>query len=314
MADYLTLDYYYSFNELLKLYLTMPATIAKAFIPRILGNVTVSQIRDAFAAKQIGKVKNIDIHRRKNEKNNQYSFAFLELALYDTKEATDLCEDTLDNGSSKVFYDRKNYWEVKAFLTKKERATASTATATPTDITPAFVLPAATATAEQEQEQDEGEIQDICDKLRTIPLDQDQSWLKVSMHSQLLHAIHKREMEQSLCYNCGSASNPECQTSIFWQTYAFCSYWCQYDTESDIRTSWVKSRKTMPTLQLNPDDSVSSKFIAMFERIHDEAAEEMHNIRDLCTQLIKRPTAFTAEDRVEMDRDYEALEKEMTIA
>ena len=315
-----TLDYYYSFNELSKLYLTMPATIAKAFIPRILGNVTVSQIRDAFAAKQIGKVKNIDIHRRKNEKNNQYSFAFIEIALYDTKEATDLCEDILDNGSSKVFYDRKNYWEVKAFLTKSERATASTATATPTDITPAFVLPAATA-AEQEQDQvqyeDKVEIQDICDKLRTIPLDQDQSWLKVSMHSQLLHAIHKREMEQSLCYNCGSSSNPECQRSIFWQTYAFCSYWCQYDTESDIRTSWLKAQRTreaMPTLQINADNSASSKFIAMFERIHDEAAEEMHNIRDLCSQLIKRPTAFTAEDRDEMARDYEVLEKEMTIA
>jgi len=314
----------------------MPATITKAFIPRILGNVTVSQIRDAFAAKQIGKVKNIDIHRRKNEKNNQYSFAFIEIALYDTKEATDLCEDILDNGSSKVFYDRKNYWEVKTFLTKSERVTASTATPTPSAMTPTFVLQEASSEQDQDedQEQDYDGIKDICDKLRTIPIDNNQSWLKVSMHSQLLHAIHTREMEQAVCYNCGSSSSPKYDRSIFWKNYAFCSGWCQYDAESDIRihpakllrrfsgestntyarSSLQRSRKSLIQLQLNEDDSTGSKFLAMFQRIQYEANEEMQNIRDLCSELIKRPTAFTKEDRDEMERDYEALQKEMAIA
>lgn len=306
-----TLDYY-SFKDLSNSIKTMPATIAKAFIPRILGNVTVSQIRDAFAAKQIGKVKNIDIHRRKNEKNNQYSFAFLEIYLYDTKEATALCEDILENGSSKVFYDRKNYWEVKAFLTKKERVTVST---TPTVITPAFVLQQTGASVEKQDLDQDIEITDICNKLRTIPLDQDQSWLKISMHSQLLHAIHRREMEQSVCYNCGNESNPECERSIFWRNYAFCSNWCQYDIESDIRKSWIRAQEpVLPTLQLNFDDLTGSKFLAMFQRIENEANEEMQNIRDLCAKIIKRPTVFTKEDRDEMERDYEALEKEMTIS
>jgi hypothetical protein len=290
--------------------------MTKAFIPRILGNVTVSQIRDAFAAKQIGKVKNIDIHRRKNEKNNQYSFAFIELALYDTKEATDLCEDILENGSSKVFYDRKNYWEVKAFLTKSERATASIATPTPSAITPAFVLREASSSTDQEQDENEDEIKNICDKLRTIPLDQDQSWLKMSMHSQLLHAIHSREMEQSVCYNCGSKSNPECTSSIFWKNYSFCSGWCKYDTEYDIRKSWQRPQEpVLPPFHLTTvDDSTTSKFLEMFERIQHEAAEEMQSIRYLCSSLIKRPSVFTKEDREEMDRDYEALQKEMAIA
>jgi hypothetical protein len=123
------------------------------------------------------------------------------------------------------------------------------------------------------------------------------------MHSQLLHVIHTREMEKSVCYNCGSSSRPEYDRSIFWKNYAFCSGWCQYDTESDIRTN-------VPTLQLA--DSTGSNFLEMFQRIEDEANEEMQNIRYLCSELIKRPT-FTKEDRSEMARDYEALEKEMAM-
>jgi len=258
------------------------ATIAKAFIPRILGNVTVSQIRDAFSAKQIGKVKNIDMHRRKIEKNNQYSFAFIEIALYDTKEATDLCEDILDNGSSKVFYDRKNYWEVKAFLTKSERAT------TPKEPEP------------QEQEEDIP----MCITPQVSP---DFAWQRMAMHSELLHAHHTREVEQSTCRNCGDASNPDCASSIFWKNYSFCSGRCQWEMESDIRKSWRKSKQQQQA-------TTTSKFLTMFQRIQDESTAEMQSIRALCYELIKRPSVFTKEDHEEMARDYEALHKEMAIA
>jgi hypothetical protein len=295
MADYIKLDYYYSFNELSKLYLTMPATIAKAFIPRILGNVTVSQIRDAFAAKQIGKVKNIDMHRRKNEKNNQYSFAFIELALYDTKEATDLCEDILDNGSSKVFYDRKNYWEVKAFLPKSERVAASPKEPEPQE------QKAGPAVVQNKEDED---IRSMC----ITPVSPDLAWQRMAMHSELLHSHHTREVEQSTCRNCGDGSNPECATSIFWKNYSFCSGRCQWEMESDIRKSWRKYHQKQQAI------STTSKFIAMFERIQEEAAEEMKNIHSFCYELIKRPSVFTKEDREEMTRDYEALQKEMAIA
>jgi hypothetical protein len=103
-------------------------TTAKAFIPRILANVTISQIRETFSKKQIGKVSSINMHRRKNDKNHSYSFAFLEIKLYKTKEATILCEEILDNGFAKVFYDQKNYWEIKSFIPKKDRVSKSSPT------------------------------------------------------------------------------------------------------------------------------------------------------------------------------------------
>jgi hypothetical protein len=308
----------------------MPATIAKAFIPRILGNVTVSQIRDAFAAKQIGKVKNIDIHRRKNEKNNQYSFAFIELALYDTKEATELCEDILDNGSSKVFYDRKNYWEVKAFLTKSERAAKASeqehahepvvplsfdgkpSLDSRMERTPTLVPRSGVLTIAAVAQEDADDIRAMC---ITPPVRPDLAWIKMAIHSELLHTHHTREIEQTTCNNCGDESNPDCTTSIFWKNYSFCSDRCQWELESDIRKHCKRAQEpVLPAFQLKDDYSTTSKFIEMFERIQHEAAEEMPSIRYLCSSLIKRPSVFTKEDREEMARDYEALQKEMAIA
>jgi hypothetical protein len=78
--------------------------------------------------------------------------------------------------------------------------------------------------------------------------------------------------------------------------------------ESDIRKSWRKYHQKQQAI------SNTSKFIAMFDRIQEEAAEEMKNIRSFCYELIKRPSVFTKEDREEMARDYEALQKEMAIA
>jgi len=130
----------------------------------------------------------------------------------------------------------------------------------------------------------------------------------MAMHSELLHAHHTREVEQSTCRNCGDTSNPECATSIFWKNYSFCSGRCQWEMESDIRKSWCKYHQKQQAI------STTSKFIAMFERIQEEAAAEMQNIHSFCYELIKRPSVFTKEDREEMTRDYEALEKEMAIA
>uniref|UniRef100_A0A6C0JZA7 RRM domain-containing protein n=1 Tax=viral metagenome TaxID=1070528 RepID=A0A6C0JZA7_9ZZZZ len=274
----------------------MPATITKAFIPRILGNVTISHIRDAFAAKQIGKVKNIDMHRRKNDKNNHYSFAFIDIVLYDTKEATDLCEDILDKGSSKVFYDKKNYWEVKAFLPRSERASATK------DPEPEPEM----VTQVKEYEN----IHNMSTESHLVT--SDLAWLRMSMHSQLLHAHHIREIEKKTCGNCGDASKPDCARFIFWKNYSFCSDRCQWELESDIRKSWRQSQEPiLPEIQFHMDESATSKLIEIFQRINDEAAAEMQSIRSLCYELIKRPSVFTKEDHEEMTRDYEALEKEI---
>ena len=306
----------------------MTTTITKAFIPRILGNITASTVIDVFAGKQIGKITNIDMRRRKNDHNELYSFAFLDITLYDTKEATALCEDILDNGSSKVFYDRTNYWEVKSFIPKDQRSNKQSAKATENPKTEA--IPHA---IDENAELEEGEIRDICEELRTPPKNKDQVLEKMNMHSELLRAYNFREMENTYCSNCGCKSNPEYMRTVFWKKYSFCSGWCQYDMESDIRSNWLKSQSRAdqfispasakedplelpaPAIRLEMDDQSiaesSSKFIAMFQRIQEEADQEMQYIRTVCGELMKRPTAFTAEDRTEMEKDYENLEKEI---
>jgi len=281
----------------------MSSTITKAFIPRVLPNVTISQIRSVFSAKQIGKVANIDMRHRKNEKNNQYSFVFLELALYNTKEATELTEEIANIGLSKVFYDKKNYWEVKPFLSKSQRISMimfpDEASENP-DI------------QEDVPEEQNEEISSICADLLTPTYSYDIALQRMSVHSQLLRAHFIREVKKSTCYKCGKCSNAHYDRSIFWKNYSFCSDRCQWETESDIRKSWRKSQEpALPKFNLMRDDSTASKFIIMFQRIQDEAATEIQSIRSLCYELIKRPSVFTNKDREEMALEYEALQKEI---
>jgi hypothetical protein len=283
----------------------MSSTITKAFIPRVLPNVTISQIRDVFAAKQIGKVININMHHRKNEKNNQYSFVFIDLILYNTKEANDLNEDITNAGVSKVFYDKKNYWEVKPFLSKSQRISMITF---PEEKPEQF---------EHLAEEQHEEISSICSDLLTPTYSYDIALQRMSVHSQLLRAHYMREVKKSTCCNCGSSSNSEYDRSIFWKTYSFCSEKCQWESEWDIRKSWSRahSNQEHQSYMNNYDtttENQSSKFIEMFQRIQEEeAAKEMQNIRSLCYELIKRPTIFTAQDRKEMEQDYEELVREI---
>lgn len=44
------------------------------------------------------------------------------------------------------------------------------------------------------------------------------------------------------CANCGHHYPDETYTTyIFWRKYKFCGEWCRYDTESDIRKSYIRS-------------------------------------------------------------------------
>jgi hypothetical protein len=323
----------------------MSSTINKVFIPRILGNITASTVADVFAAKQLGKIKNIDMRHRKNENNELYSFAFIEIALYDTEEAIALCEDIIDNGSSKVFYDRTNYWEVKSFIPRNNRPAKPSSKIVEKAETEAIRHTVATRFArddslsqdnDENAELEEGEIRDICEELRTPPKIKDQVLEKMTMHSELLHAYNFREMESAYCSNCGCKSNPEYMRTVFWKKYSFCSGWCQYDMETNLRNNWLKSQShaaqficpasaakqdslelSAPAIRLEMDDQAiaeSSKFIAMFQRIQEEADQEMQYIRNVCIELMKRPTAFTAEDQTELEKEYENLEKEIMNA
>lgn len=114
------------------------STVAKVFIPRVLGGVHMSSIRTAFMDSKIGKPTSIDMHRKLNEKNNRYSFVFIDIHLFDTDEANAFSESLNTRGVYQLHYDRKNYWEVKSFLKKKDRTNKKAATLT--DVKPPPVM------------------------------------------------------------------------------------------------------------------------------------------------------------------------------
>ena len=111
---------------------------AKVFIPRVLGGVNMSSIRTAFMDSKIGKPTSIDMHRKLNEKKNSYSFVFIDIDLFDTDEANAFSEGINTRGVYQLHYDKKNYWEVKSFLKKKDRTSKKVATLTDIKTPPAI--------------------------------------------------------------------------------------------------------------------------------------------------------------------------------
>jgi hypothetical protein len=94
------------------------------FIPRILGSIKKHTVINTFKELRIGNITKIDMHKKINENNNAYSFAFISLDLYnneytktfkhmlDTKEYTRLTYD----------YHRNQYWEIKKHILPEFRA------------------------------------------------------------------------------------------------------------------------------------------------------------------------------------------------
>ena len=59
------------------------------------------------------------------------------------------------------------------------------------------------------------------------------------LKQELIERCNQIQSEKRFCYNCRSDSTKDTHNRmIFWKAYTFCSAWCQYDTESDIRKSW----------------------------------------------------------------------------
>jgi hypothetical protein len=51
------------------------------FIPRILGTISKNAVINTFKELRIGNITNIDMHKKINENNNAYSFAFISIDL-----------------------------------------------------------------------------------------------------------------------------------------------------------------------------------------------------------------------------------------
>lgn len=93
------------------------------YIPRILGNVSETTLRDAFERLNIGIINTIDMHRKINENGRVYYFAFLEMKTYKTT-ASEYLQKLLDtNQPIKMVYDEEagQYWELHKHIPKTKR-------------------------------------------------------------------------------------------------------------------------------------------------------------------------------------------------
>jgi hypothetical protein len=97
--------------------------VLNIYIPRMLGTITKEIITDTFHSLHIGNVSYIDMHKRVNENNNSYYFAFITLELYDTDSAKNITKILNRDGITRITYDTKNkqYWEVKQHIQRELR-------------------------------------------------------------------------------------------------------------------------------------------------------------------------------------------------
>ena len=95
----------------------------KIYIPRILGGINSKMLKNTFHRLTIGDAYYIDMHRKVNENNHVYYFAFLEIELYDTTAANSLLERLNNSRSVNLIYDEEagQYWELKKHVPKNER-------------------------------------------------------------------------------------------------------------------------------------------------------------------------------------------------
>ena len=94
------------------------------FIPRILGSISKTAVINTFKELRIGNITNIDMHKKINENNNAYSFAFISIDLYNN-EYTKSFKHILDTKEyTRVTYDyhKNQYWEIKKHILPEFRA------------------------------------------------------------------------------------------------------------------------------------------------------------------------------------------------
>jgi hypothetical protein len=88
------------------------------YIPRILGKIKQNDIIEIFNNYGIGNITYIDMHYKINENKKPYSFAFLNLELYDNDYASYIYYKIMYENIYKFNYDANtdNYWELKKHI------------------------------------------------------------------------------------------------------------------------------------------------------------------------------------------------------
>lgn len=96
------------------------------YIPRILGSVKKSEIRDVFIHMDIGTVKDIDMRYKMNENRHPYYYAFIDIQLFGTVRANTFKSSLNTHGMLRLLYDEEaaQYWEIRLHVEKKNRNNA----------------------------------------------------------------------------------------------------------------------------------------------------------------------------------------------
>jgi len=95
----------------------------KLYIPRMLGYVTVQDLKNTFHDMNIGKITYCDLHKKINEKKYSYSYVFFNVELYNTSQSKKFVVELNKQYIIKLVYDEEagQYWEVKKHVNKDLR-------------------------------------------------------------------------------------------------------------------------------------------------------------------------------------------------
>jgi hypothetical protein len=97
-----------------------------AFIPFIQSTMNSNDLIKTFDQLELGKIHQIYMHRKVNERNQEYQFAFVEVEPYNTLGGLRIAENLSNNISTRVSYDAESqhmYLEIKPYLSYHERTT-----------------------------------------------------------------------------------------------------------------------------------------------------------------------------------------------
>lgn len=63
------------------------------------------------------------------------------------------------------------------------------------------------------------------------------------LKQELLDKYNRKQEEKMICCTCMNTAEEKYSKFIFWQYYAFCSDYCQWDMEHDIRKMWRRENR-----------------------------------------------------------------------
>ena len=63
------------------------------------------------------------------------------------------------------------------------------------------------------------------------------------LKQEILDKYNKIQEDKKVCYNCCADAKEKHSRIIFWKNYSFCSAYCRWDSEYDIRKSWQSQNR-----------------------------------------------------------------------